>query len=212
MAKHYKDVFKYWMLEEIPLDDLGIPILYPAVDLPKKVISFNYVNSSLKKADFNHKDYYVHFYIDDYQFERVWFTPLAYVEVFKRFGGIIMPDYSIYDDLPLVVQQYNLYRSRLLAAYYQKQGIDVIANVTWSDEASLDWSLSGLPNNVTIALSTNGCLNKDVKTKFLTIYDKVIKMLNPSNVILVGSLPDELSGDNRVIHFNGHIERFNGGD
>ena len=52
------------------------------------------------------KDYeqWVHFYEDDHLFERLWNNPRKYLPILERFQGVILPDFSLYRDMPLVMQ------------------------------------------------------------------------------------------------------------
>ena len=50
-----------------------MPFLEPCGCIPNDIISFNYMLSA------KNKDVGIHFYIDDYQFERVWISPQIYI-------------------------------------------------------------------------------------------------------------------------------------
>ena len=91
--------------------------------------------------------------------------PQKYLEVVKKFKGIIAPDFSLYRDLPTPLNIYNCWRNKVLMAYYQSQGIDVIPNVSWSDETSFSWCFDGLPINSVLAVSTNGCIRDKTALK-----------------------------------------------
>ena len=88
--------------------------------VPEKLIPFNIALQP--DTDTNG---YVHFFIDDYQFDRVWRSPERYLLILSRYKGIIAPDFSLFIDMPLAVQKWNVYRNRVIAAYYAKAGIDV---------------------------------------------------------------------------------------
>lgn len=206
MGKDIKDVFKYWIFKDASqFGEFGLPLIRKSEVIPKGLLPFNYVRSS-KMSDEEKKETYIHFFIDDYQFERVWNNPKSYLDSFKKFAGIIMPDFSVYTNFPKALQVYNVYKSRLLSFYFQQNGIDVIPNITWSDERSLDWVLDGLPINSVVALSSNGVLNKHVIDDFINIYNKVMIQLKPTKIIFVGRVPEKLK-DNRIIEFESHSQR-----
>ena len=52
----------------------------------------------------------VHFFVDDYQFQRVWNQPDKYIPLLQKFGAVCAPDFSMYTDMPLAMQIYNHYR------------------------------------------------------------------------------------------------------
>ena len=62
-------------------------------------------------------------YEDDYRFERIWRNPRQYLNVLKRYNGVILPDFSLYRDMPLVMQLWNIYRSRAIGFWLQLNGI-----------------------------------------------------------------------------------------
>ena len=73
-----------------------------------KLIAFS---KAIRSTDF---DTWIHFYEDDVAFERIWNTPNKYLPIIKKFKGVITPDFSVYRDMPLVMQQWNIYRSRAI--------------------------------------------------------------------------------------------------
>ena len=56
--------------------DYDMPMLRKSRYKPKELLGFNYL---LSDKDDN-KDKYIHFFIDDYQFERVWTNPYEYLD------------------------------------------------------------------------------------------------------------------------------------
>ena len=100
------------------------PKLRATHSVPESIISFN--NALSPETNVNG---YVHFFIDDYQFDRIWRNPERYLPILERYQGIIAPDFSLFLDMPVAVQKWNVYRNRVLAAYYSKTGIDIIPSV-----------------------------------------------------------------------------------
>lgn len=197
------DVFNFKLLDNIKLTSSGIPIIHGTNYIPKNLIAFNYAKTTKIKKEFG-----VHFYIDDYQFERVWNKPTKYTNLLKHFDCLIGPDFSMYKNFPSPLKIFNLYKQRLLTAYWQHLGIEVIPNVCWSSLEDLEFCLEGLPKNSVLALSTNGCLNKEVKDEFVECFDKMIEILNPLKVIIVGTIPTELKKYKNIILFNSHTIHF----
>jgi len=75
-----------------------LPTLSAENHVPKDLISFNYV---LNTDEFEKG---VHFYIDDYQFERVWNDPHGYVQRLSEFDCVLTPDFSLYTEMPLAMR------------------------------------------------------------------------------------------------------------
>lgn len=212
MKKDIKDVFKYWIFKDHKqYGEYGLPLIQKASNTPKELIPFNYASSTARKlSDEELKEKYIHFFIDDYQFERVWNNPKGYIDLFRKYGGIIMPDFSVYTNFPKALQVYNVFKSRTLAAYYQKLGIDVIPNITWSDEKSLEWISDGLPIGSVVAISSNGVLNKDVVDEFVRLFKIVMNQLEPTKILFVGRVPEKLNNDKRIVEFPSHLQIMKG--
>ena len=89
------------------------PELKPTYFLPTEAIPFDKATQAR-----NHQQW-VHFYIDDYRFERIWKDPDRYLPILQRFDGVITPDFSLYSDMPRAMQIWNTYRNRAIA-YWPK--------------------------------------------------------------------------------------------
>lgn len=201
--RNRKDVFKFDIIQKLRFTEKGMPILKGTDFVPKELISFNY---ALTERDKRSKG--VHFFIDDYQFERIWTEPNKYLNLLRKFACVIMPDFSMYRNIPKPMQIWNSYRSKLIASYYEQSGMIVIPNLNWSDEQSLKFSLDGLPKYSVVALSTNGVLNNKTKEGFLKCFHLATEQLQPLKILIVGKIPEELKEDKRIIKFNSHSERF----
>ena len=59
-------------------DWLQMPIINPIQGVPTRLVGFNY---ALTSKEF---DKAVHFYLDDYQFERVWRSPERYIKILRK--------------------------------------------------------------------------------------------------------------------------------
>nr|DAZ24210.1 MAG TPA: protein of unknown function (DUF4417) [Caudoviricetes sp.] len=134
----------------------------------------------------------IHFFVDDYQFVRLWNRPENYVSLLKKFCCVCSPDFSTYTDMPVVMQIYNHYRKHWLGAYWQLAGIKVIPTITWSDQNSFDWCFDGEPTNSVVAISSVGTQkSKTEKDLFLKGYYEMLRRLNPSQVVFYGPVPEE---------------------
>lgn len=176
----------------------NIPTLEAEYHIPSKLIAFNKMLSEKDKSNG------VHFFIDDYQFERVWNRPQFYIEKLKQFDCCFTPDFSLYTDMPMAMQIYNVYRSRLIGQMMQDEGIKVIPTVGWSDEKSYSFCFDGLPEKGVVAVSTVGIMrNKAAKELFYKGMEAMIERLNPLKIIMYGK-PLEGFGDN-VITFESEV-------
>ena len=169
-----------------------IPEIEPVYDLPeiKEWIGFNYVLS-----DDEPEGKAVHFFIDDYQFERVWNNPEKYVDKLRRYVCVASPDFSPYGDMPLATQIFNHYRKHWVARYLQENGVTVIPTVRAStDERSLDFFLEGTPKNSIVVISNMWQKTDETKAYFQREYSLMMNTLNPCKVFVYGR-DEELEGN-----------------
>ncbi|MBO4681398.1 MAG: DUF4417 domain-containing protein, partial [Clostridiales bacterium] len=100
--RNCRDVFKSFLVCLAEYSGLfEFPVIKQTKSIPNRLISFSKAISS--------KDYdqWVHFYEDDYLFEKLWNNPQKYLDILKRFNGVILPDFSLYRDMPFVMQLWN---------------------------------------------------------------------------------------------------------
>ena len=180
---NYDGVGKYNIPEIEGMKDFDIP----------KFKQFNYCLSGKVSASEG-----VSFFLDDYQFERVWNKPEKYVEVLKKYKVVLSPDFSLFLDFPKSIQIFNHYRKHWVAKYWQDNGIKVIPTIAWSDEESFEWCFDGEPTNSIVAVSTLGCWsNAESKKAFMKGYEKMIEVLQPSKILIFCHSPiKELENDN----------------
>lgn len=144
----------------------------------------------------DHSGIGVHFYRDDYRFERVWRQPTKYTEMLGKFDFVMTPCFSLYTDYPLPVQLYNHYRSCWLGAYWQYLGMNVIPTVGWSDEASHEWCFDGLPVGGTVSVSAVGCKKDPIALRnFYLGYNDMLERLKPDKILLYGRRVPGLEGN-----------------
>lgn len=197
----YRAQRNYENVQRMLLDGVGkfnIPEIIPTEPkenaLSAEFIGFNYAQSTK-----NAENKAVHFFLDDYQFNRIWTNPDRYIDMLRKFKYVLAPDFSLYTDFPVALQIYNHYRKHWLAAYWQLNGIRVIPTICWSDEASYEWCFDGEPVHSVVAVSSVGTQNsKERKKKFLDGYFEMIERLQPEQIIFYGSVPDECKGN--IIH------------
>lgn len=177
------DAYNLRIVNAAHCDRSGMPVVEPSVARPDALLPFNYAKTA-KDGDFGK---YLHFFVDDYQFERLWNQPERYLPLIKRFAGALSPDFSCYMDMPLPMQRWNEYRRRALANYWQRNGIDVVPTLSWSDPRSYGFMLGGLPKHSTVAVSTVGVKSdENARSVFMDGMAEAMRRLEPSRVLLYG--------------------------
>lgn len=158
-----------------------MPVIHKVDHKPHDLMSFNYM---LTKDDFEKG---IHFYIDDYQFERIWNTPDKYMDRLKQFDCCLTPDFSLYMDMPLAMQIWNIYRSRLVGQKMQDAGIIVIPTLSWSDERRYEFCFDGIEKGGTVSVSTIGVKQDEEAAQiWVAGMDEAMRVLEPKRVIVYG--------------------------
>ena len=115
------DVFRWERVKGAKLvGKYDMPELKPCISAePHDPIVFHMAKSSKEP-----QNRWFHFFEDDYQFERIWNRPDAYLPILKRFEGGISPDFSMYLDMPKAQQVWNCWRNRAMAYWMQENGLN----------------------------------------------------------------------------------------
>lgn len=167
----------------------------------KEWIPFNYVLTCKEPQEKG-----VHFFLDDYQFERVWNNIDKYTEVLQKFKAVMSPDFSMFTINPKALQIYQHFRKHFIGAYWQMNGLTVIPTINWADEKSFEWCFDGEPINSIVAISTAGSMSsKANKEGFYKGYEEMKKQLQPKKVLCYGTVPEEIK--NEVQGIGCHWER-----
>lgn len=173
-----------------------MPAIGPCDFAPTALLPFNYAKTATDKEQT------LHFFIDDYQFERLWNDPEKYLDLILSFEAVLTPDFSLYMDMPLPMQQWNEYRRRALGNYWQRHGANVIPTLSWTDERSWGFCFDGLPRHSTVAVSTVGVKGdraaRDIWERGMA---EALRVLDPSQVIVYGGMPDFDFGGAEVMDF-----------
>ena len=139
-------------------------------------------------------------YENDSEFRDLIINPEQYVEKLKQYQGFITPDCSVYRDMPLAVQITNIYRSRAIGYYMQKQGIYVIPNVRWGDERTYTTkffperiAFSGIEKDSIVAVGSYGQLQNKINRYYFTEgMMAMMETLMPKVVLVYSKMPDEI--------------------
>ena len=157
----------------------------------KEWIGFNYVLS-----DTEPEGKAVHFFIDDYQFTRIWNTPEKYMEKLARYEAVLTPDFSPYSDMPLATQIFNHYRKHWVGKLMQEYGVKVIPTIRASrDERSLDFYLDGEPKGGVVCISSMWTSDDDAREYFKREYETMRKTLKPEKIYVYGNEVEGLKGN-----------------
>lgn len=158
-----------------------MPVIEATGYIPDRLIGFNYAKTSTDK------DCGIHFYVDDYQFERVWNYPDRYIDTLSEYQCVLSPDFSLYMDMPMPMKIWNVYRSRFIGQYYQRQGMIVIPTMSWAEPETYEFCFKGIPKGSVVSVSTVGV--KQDKIALGVWENGMVEMINqiePKAILVYG--------------------------
>ena len=199
---------------------LEIPVIAApsSIAIPTSLTPFTRRKSALGTDDA------ICFFEKDPNFAEVLINPAAYIEDFRRFRYILPTDCSLYIDAPLAVQVTNIYRSRAIASYYQRNGCNVYPMARWGNEYTYTTryfperiAFLGLPKHSITCIGTYGCISSRVeKYHFKHGLEAMLNTLEPEVVLVYGAMPHDVFNDYisyaRFVQYPDWTTRMHGGD
>ena len=156
-CRHAKDVFHAWMVEGAAfMGDYDIPLISAVDACPERIVAFSDAMDAAKPD----LAAFVHFFEDDFRFERLWNNPKVYLARLSSYGGVFMPDFSTCVDFPRAMKIWNTYRNFTIASWLQRESITVVP-VLRCEPGSDEYSLAPIEKGGTAAV----CLRSEVKRK-----------------------------------------------
>lgn len=199
------DIFKlyYWHGATL-VGKYKLPQLAPTQAMPTHVICFNERNRISKP-----ENCWIDFFIDDALFENFWNHPEISFSNLKRFAGIITTDYSMFPEMLPGQIIWNCTRNRVMAYYLQNQGFNIIPVASWCNESDFEWCFDGLPDNSSIAITTNGCMSSPYGRRMLLKgVEELQKQKSPSKLIVCGRHVPGLDSYSNVIYYPSYSQRW----
>ena len=188
IRKGCKDVFNAFLVAfAVYAGFFEFPVIKACYEIPNRLIAFS---KCISCRDYNYWD---HFYEDDYLFERLWRNPKKYLPILQRYNGVILPDFSLYRDMPFVMQLWNIYRSRAIGCWLQRNGITIIPNIRYGDKRTYRICCDGISKGGVIAVGSHGTLkNKEDRRIFAEGLSVVVSRIHPRVIVVYGFVPDDI--------------------
>lgn len=195
------DAYNLYEFDEEEADGFyQMPHIYDDGYIPSQLIGFNYMLST------DERNCGLHFFIDDYQFERIWNQPEKYISRMTEFEGSLTPDFSLYMDMPMPMKIWNVYRSRLIGQMLQRNGVKVCPTISWAEPATYKFCFDGIEKGATVSVSTVGVKNsKDAMKVYKDGMDALIKKIQPKNIIVYGGKVDYDYGNAAVYYYENAV-------
>ena len=177
-----------------------MPVIRDDGYTPSDLIGFNYLLNT------DRRDCGIHFYIDDYQFERIWNAPSIYIDKLQEFEGALTPDFSLYMDMPMATKIWNVYRSRLIGQIMQDAGIKVTPTISWAEPETYKFCFDGIEQGATVSVSTVGVKKyKEAMDVFRDGCEAMIEKIQPKKILLYGGMVDYDFGGIEVVEYVNHV-------
>lgn len=175
----------------------------PQIKAPREIIIPKSLTPFTKRNYVDSYDTAICEYEHDYRFAELIYNPEDLYNDLSRFSAFITPDCSLYLDMPLCLQITNTYFNRAIGAFFQSKGLYVIPNIRWGDERSYSkcelpekFAFLGAPQKSIVSIGTYGCIkNSENKYYFKSGLDAMLQELEPTTVLVYGSMPDSIFRD-----------------
>jgi len=184
-----------------------MPALKPVNVCPKRLLAFN----EALHFQGDRENVGVHFFIDDYQFERIWTRPEKYIRALDGFCCVLTPDFSMYLDVPAPLRIWNHFRKMLVGQIFQNAGLNVVPSIGFGWNDSFSYAFEGVPQGGTVAFANWK------KENFLDRWKKngleaMMKKIQPKCLLLYGEEIHMDLGTVEVVRFQPvHIQRMRNG-
>lgn len=192
------DTFKlYYWHDAILVGKYKFPQITLTQAIPHDVVGFN-ERTGVK----NPEQRWLDFFIDDALFECFWDHPDVYFDRLHRFEGVVGTDYSMYPEMPPGQRIWNCFCNRTLDYYLQQNGFCVVPVASWCLAEDFEWCFDGLPENGTIAISSNGCMSSPYSRKiFLQGVKELQKRKSPTTLVVCGRHIDALDAYSNITYY-----------
>jgi hypothetical protein len=188
----------------------GIPDLLPSglsTAIPERTISDHYYGRTAEEIKEHSAHVYeypwnkvlwttppprgvLNFYCYDIFFESLWFDAAQMIPQLKKvkWDGIISPDFSVFKEMPLAVNLYNVYRSRWCARYWQEAGLPIIPSIQSCSDETLEMSITTLPKHCPVvsvqARTTQG--QKQARDADIARIHRLLEHCKVDNLLIYG--------------------------
>ena len=177
-----------------------MPIMKACHYIPDGLMTFN----DIRNYKGTKENVGVHFFIDDYKFERIWTNPFKHIERIREYACTLAPQFSTYTDMPMALKIWNIYRARLIGQIMQDAGLEVIPSLAWAEEPTLEFSFAGLEPGGVVAVETVGLVKYEDGQKIWRMgLEYMLEKIKPECVLLYGYNPylDFDWGKTKVVHY-----------
>ncbi len=108
--------------------------------------------------------------------------------------------------MPPAMKIWNVYRSRLIGQWLQREGVRVIPTITWAEPASFEYCFDGVETGGTVAVSTVGAKRNSYTIELWKRgMTALIRTVAPETILIYGASIAFDSGTANVRYYNNNI-------
>lgn len=114
-------------------------------------------------------------------------------ERFNKVQYVVCPDYSITGDMPLALQIFSIYKSRIVAIWLRDYcGCTLIPNLRFNNSKSYEFCFDGIAYGSVVCLSILGlCAKREDVQNLKNGLHEAIKRIRPKAIILYGDCTEK---------------------
>lgn len=131
---------------------------------------------------------WAHCYTNDPRLLPFIHDPYRMANRISHYDGVLGLDLSIKPEMPLPIQMAVSFYNKLIMAFWQHCGINVVQNVVWGGPSSFDFCFDGYAQHATVAVNSTG-IGRDRRSDYLWHcgYQAMLERLSPTLIIRYGS-------------------------
>lgn len=168
-------------------NEYGIPTLPAATVIPDALVAYN----DRYRCEAAAANTAVHFFLDDYRFETMWTKPERGLSRVAKVGIALTPDFSLWAQMPPVMQMWQTYRARWCGAWMLQHDIPVIPTISWSDRHSYRFAFAGITVGSVVAISTVG-VTAESRHAFQQGLEAMLGYILPQHVLCYGKIDESI--------------------
>lgn len=103
--------------------------------------------------------------------------------------AIVVPDFSIWNGGPRILQMYSVYRAQWMGRYFQEAGVKIIPRLEYFCDTAKDFSLMGIPKNAPIlAMQMHTAIQEEDIPLLQDDLKEAIDILTPETLLVYASV------------------------
>ena len=163
-------------------NEWGIPNMKkaPLSTVPEWLAPYRTRFRSKRMLDLSRGGY--HFFIPDHSMKCVWERPQVAIKFMRKLPVVLSPNFSL-ARRERAGQLLAVYKNRWCGAWWQSQGLTVIASISWAGIESYEFCFAGVESDGIVAISAQNY------RQYPAGFDEMVSRLSPAMILCLGDLP-----------------------